>query len=98
MENIEEVTARAPSTNFSTHKDHSKWVLAARAEKPYVCIGDINRMVRVSESIGIASTTTFILPLYIIIIIISFHPCSHSHKGRNRAVNYKLSEGSFNTF
>lgn len=47
MENIEEVTARAPSTNFSTHRDHSKWVVAARPEKPYVCIGDINRMVSV---------------------------------------------------
>ncbi|KAG0719615.1 Deoxyribonuclease-2-alpha [Chionoecetes opilio] len=44
VENIEEVTARAPSTNFTTHKDHSKWVVAARPEKPYVCIGDINRM------------------------------------------------------
>lgn len=43
--NIEEVSARAASTNFTTHHDHSKWVVAREPDKPYVCIGDINRMV-----------------------------------------------------
>ncbi|KAG7166253.1 deoxyribonuclease-2-alpha-like [Homarus americanus] len=44
VENVESVVARAASTSFTTHRDHSKWVVAVEPDKPYVCIGDINRM------------------------------------------------------
>lgn len=44
VENIESLSVRAASTNFSTHHDHSKWVAALQPNKPFVCIGDINRM------------------------------------------------------
>lgn len=44
VENVESVSARAASTSFTTSHDHSKWVVTSEPDKPYVCIGDINRM------------------------------------------------------
>lgn len=50
--NIEEVSARAATTTFTTHHDHSKWVVAQEPDQPYVCIGDINRMETQFERAG----------------------------------------------
>ncbi len=33
---------------FSTHSDHSKWAVGTNASHPWICIGDLNRMVRIS--------------------------------------------------
>ncbi|KAK7084824.1 Deoxyribonuclease II activity protein [Halocaridina rubra] len=44
VENSESLSVRAASVSFSSHKDHSKWAVAVEPDKPYVCIGDINRM------------------------------------------------------
>nr|XP_045617204.1 deoxyribonuclease-2-alpha-like isoform X2 [Procambarus clarkii] len=52
VENVENVSARAASTSFTTHHDHSKWVVASEPDKPYVCIGDINRMETQFERAG----------------------------------------------
>ena len=45
VENVKQVRLDG-SPAFASHKDHSKWAASARAQQPWVCVGDINRMVR----------------------------------------------------
>ncbi|KAK3919044.1 Plancitoxin-1 [Frankliniella fusca] len=44
VENIEGVSL--DSISFRTGEDHSKWAVSSSDDKPWVCIGDINRMVK----------------------------------------------------
>ena len=53
MENVESVSVDTYS--FRTGEDHSKWAVATDDDAPWVCIGDINRMVSsVSFSFNLA--------------------------------------------
>lgn len=45
---------------FTETKDHSKLAISGDPNKPYVCIGDINRMVRFSGIIFRAMATIII--------------------------------------
>jgi len=45
VENVSSVTLNADNIRFKSTEDHSKW---AAAYKDWVCIGDINRMVRIT--------------------------------------------------
>jgi len=45
VENVSSVTLNADNVRFKSTEDHSKW---ATAYKDWVCIGDINRMVRIT--------------------------------------------------
>ena len=46
--------------DFTTTHDHSKWAISLDKKKPYVCIGDINRMESQRKRAG--GTACFILP------------------------------------
>jgi len=46
VENVLSVTLNADNVRFKSTEDHSKW---AAAYKDWVCIGDINRMVRITS-------------------------------------------------
>ncbi len=37
---------RIGGQGFETHKDHSKWAVGTGKDKPWVCVADLNRMVR----------------------------------------------------
>eukprot|EP00095_Tigriopus_kingsejongensis_P010629 snap_masked-scaffold1028_size131186-processed-gene-0.14 protein:Tk10629 transcript:snap_masked-scaffold1028_size131186-processed-gene-0.14-mRNA-1 annotation:"Deoxyribonuclease-2-alpha" len=45
VENVDRIAFGPPTpVQFDTHHDHSKWAIGQYAHRPYVCIGDINRM------------------------------------------------------
>ena len=44
VENVESLTFTPEKVNFTTHHDHSKWAISLDKSRPFVCIGDINRM------------------------------------------------------
>jgi deoxyribonuclease II len=44
VQNVQQVNVTS-TAGFSSHLDHSKWAVAYRSQKPWICIGDINRMV-----------------------------------------------------
>lgn len=43
--NIQDIVFTDYNIAFSNHMDHSKWSIAVNSTAPWVCIGDINRMV-----------------------------------------------------
>jgi deoxyribonuclease-2 len=54
VENVKEVdfTSVHPEVDFKTVRDHAKWAVSTDKERPYVCIGDINRMKRQKKRAG----------------------------------------------
>jgi hypothetical protein len=51
VENVSSVTLNAENVRFKSTEDHSKWATAYKdnnTAKDWVCIGDINRMVRMT--------------------------------------------------
>lgn len=45
VENVDAIALKFQTKiQFSTHHDHSKWAIAIKKNRPYVCVGDINRM------------------------------------------------------
>ncbi|TRY68785.1 hypothetical protein TCAL_03062 [Tigriopus californicus] len=45
VENVDAIELNFQSKiQFSTHHDHSKWAIAIKKNRPFVCVGDINRM------------------------------------------------------
>lgn len=45
--NIEQIEFRTANITFKTLKDHSKWMV--EKEKKIICVGDINRQVKISK-------------------------------------------------
>ena len=45
VENVAEIDfVDIKNEDFTTHHDHAKWAISLDSKKPFVCIGDINRM------------------------------------------------------
>ena len=45
VENVDEMEfPDLEDDDFKTTRDHSKWAISLDRKRPYVCIGDINRM------------------------------------------------------
>ena len=44
VENIDALNFKLKGVNFTTKHDHAKWAISMDEKRPYLCIGDINRM------------------------------------------------------
>jgi deoxyribonuclease-2 len=46
VENVKELDFKSihPDIDFTTQHDHAKWAVSMDKNRPYVCVGDINRM------------------------------------------------------
>ena len=53
VENIKDLKVATPSETFTfdNYADHAKFAIGKSEDKPYVCIGDINRMVSITQSV-----------------------------------------------